>query len=248
MIGRRSGVVFAALALAGCATLPAAQVRNLDDGGAEVRVDEPQSFRALAATVYGDPKLGEALAAAVGRDFDAGLAAGETLTVPSKPDLKRRMSADKKIAGLSASGERAARAGRWEESAEKYRKALELRPEDPEAQRGLGVALHETGRLSEARPLLDAAVRGRPDDVEARYRYGSLLRDLGERDAALVQLNRAVQLDGGHARAAYERALTLHDLERYDDAQAALENFLFAFPADVYVDVARRILEELREP
>ncbi|NNE43406.1 MAG: tetratricopeptide repeat protein, partial [Gemmatimonadetes bacterium] len=95
---------------------------------------------------------------------------------------------------------------------------------------------------------LESAARLRPADAEARYRLGALLRDLGKREAALAELDEAVRVDRTHPRAAYERALALHDLGRYADAEKALEDFLFAFPADPFTDVARRMLEELRAP
>ena len=75
----------------------------------------------------------------------------------------------------------------------------------------------------------------------------SVLRDAGDLDAALVELEAAVKQDGTHARAAYERAHTLNDLGQYASAEKAFENFVFAFPADPFIDEARRALEELRE-
>ncbi|NNE43990.1 MAG: hypothetical protein HKN12_07260, partial [Gemmatimonadetes bacterium] len=94
---RMAALVLAACA-AGCATLPAAQVQKLEGGGFRVDVEEAQSFRALAATVYGDPKLGDGLAASLDMAPTDSLEAGASLTLPSRDRLEDEMERAGRVA------------------------------------------------------------------------------------------------------------------------------------------------------
>ncbi|MHC4822121.1 MAG: hypothetical protein ACYTDX_10430, partial [Planctomycetota bacterium] len=128
------------LALAACGALPRATVKPVD-GQLLVQVEEAQSFRALAVTVYNDVQLARAVADVAGLPYEHGVEAGAVLNLPTKKALKEHVAGDKKADSLFDEGEREARRGEWGKAAAKYREALEVRPERADIRQGLGVAL-----------------------------------------------------------------------------------------------------------
>jgi tetratricopeptide (TPR) repeat protein len=236
-----------ALVGAGCATLPAARVEVAPDGSLLVQVQEDQSFRALALSVYDDAELGRPIAESQGLAFEEGVKAGTTLALPPKRDLVRRVEGDQRARKLLAEGEAAGRQGRWGEAVERLREARAIRPELEHVRLRLGEALLRTGETEESLALLREEAARRPDDAEARHALGAVLLERGENEAALVELDQAVRRDEHSARAAYDRARALQRLGRVEEARRAWQRFLYAFPADAWADTARRNLAELGE-
>jgi len=63
-----------------------------------------------------------------------------------------------------------------------FTKALEIRPNYPEAQNNLGVALARQGRLNEAIAHFNEALRLKPDYVQARANLELALQMMSEAD------------------------------------------------------------------
>lgn len=102
------------------------------------------------------------------------------------------------------------------------RRAVELRPEDPDLLVNLAVAKSELGHVREAVELYRTVVDLRPDHAETRDNLGNALADLGEVEEAAEQYRRALSIRPGFARARYHLALVKR-FERDDPDRDAIE-------------------------
>ncbi len=96
-----------------------------------------------------------------------------------------------------------------EEEADCYRRALELRPDYPEAHVNLAVLLRARGDAAGAGQHYREALRVRPEHPEAHYNYAILLAGRGNAKASLEHLEEALRLrpDYGDAHHAYANLL-----------------------------------------
>ncbi|MGD1924515.1 MAG: tetratricopeptide repeat protein [Paracoccaceae bacterium] len=87
------------------------------------------------------------------------------------------------------------RAKEWDKAEADFRKALELRPEQPDVLNYLGYSLVEFGlKLDEAEEMIEKAVEQRPDDGYIVDSLGWVLYRFGEFERAVEHLERAVEL------------------------------------------------------
>lgn len=87
------------------------------------------------------------------------------------------------------------REDRWPEAEADFRKALELRPDQPQVLNYLGYSLVEMQtNLDEALDMIERAVAGQPDSGYIVDSLGWVFYRLGRYDEALVQMERAVEL------------------------------------------------------
>ena len=63
----------------------------------------------------------------------------------------------------------------WQLAADMWRKAIEYRPEDPDANYNLGMALIDLGDPAGAEPYFRTAVANAPEDPETHYGLGRSL-------------------------------------------------------------------------
>jgi tetratricopeptide (TPR) repeat protein len=236
---------------AGCAPYPGALVSDSGGGDLRVEVRDAQSFEALARFLYGDARLGPAVAQLSGLPYDEGVPAGVVLSLPPKPAVERHSQEEAKAESLLKKGRSALAAGKFDDAAEKLEAARELRPERSDVLLLLGTAHMRAQRLDEASPLLERAARQRPGDPEARYALGTLYRRQDRLPDALFELEAAIDAlgeGGGNPRISYDHALTLQELGRRTEARDAFQRFLYEFPSDPWAENARRNLEELGKP
>src|SRR4051812_410720 len=93
------------------------------------------------------------------------------------------------------SGRAAAQAGRYQDAAQEFRRALAVRPESVEARVNLGSMLARVGDRSGAMEQFREALRTDPDNVTAHFNLGAMLADVadgGTPDEARVHLEAAV--------------------------------------------------------
>jgi hypothetical protein len=90
-----------------------------------------------------------------------------------------------------------------------YRRAIELRPQLPEAHYNLGNTLHSLERLEEAAASFERALELRPEYAEAHYNLGCVLEDLGRLDEAIVRIDRALEIKPDYSQARFGQALAL---------------------------------------
>jgi tetratricopeptide (TPR) repeat protein len=104
-----------------------------------------------------------------------------------------------------------------------FRDALRLDPDDPVAHHGLGVVLHNVGRLEESTAEFREAVRRRPDDAASRGYLGDLLLKF-KRDyaAAAAEFREALRLKPDAADARHGLVVALENLGKLDEASAEL--------------------------
>ncbi len=113
-----------------------------------------------------------------------------------------------------------------EESLAAFKKAVELNPESPIANKETGEALARAGSLAEAKPYYEKAVSLSPDDADARFNLGLCLSGSGEPEAAFAQFEKAVELKPGSADAYYQLGLSCLNLQKNERAIAAFESYL----------------------
>ncbi|HEV7507497.1 MAG TPA: tetratricopeptide repeat protein [Thermoanaerobaculia bacterium] len=89
-------------------------------------------------------------------------------------------------------GRVAAQAGRYQDAAQEFRRALAVRPESVEARVNLGSVLALAGDRSGAMEQLREALRLDPANFTAHFNLGSLLAEGGTREEARVHLEAAV--------------------------------------------------------
>jgi predicted O-linked N-acetylglucosamine transferase (SPINDLY family) len=91
--------------------------------------------------------------------------------------------------------------GRLEEAAASFRRARDVKPDDPEGHCALGFVLQELGRLDEAALSYLRALDLKPDHAEAYNNLGNTLRRQGRLDQAITCFRRALDLKPGYAQA-----------------------------------------------
>src|ERR1700736_6330004 len=87
----------------------------------------------------------------------------------------------------------------WDQAITKYRKALELEPNDAFTHYNLALALKYKGDERQAVDEFEATLRLKPKWADAHYGLGATRYDLHDQDAALKELRTAVELDPVHA-------------------------------------------------
>ena len=123
------------------------------------------------------------------------------------------------------------RAGRIEEAASAYRRALLVQPEFAEAHNNLGDVQLELGQLAEALASLRRAVAIRPDFAQAHANLGKVLRRLGQFEQAQLSCRRAIELKPDWADAHNCLGTALMSLARIDEALVSFASAL-AIDAD----------------
>lgn len=92
------------------------------------------------------------------------------------------------LANLRVTRERSREADLWAEP--HFREAVRIRPDKPEAYRGLGNVLRRTGRLDEALAVYEAGLARAPQHGPLLYGLATAQWQKGDRDAALATLYR----------------------------------------------------------
>lgn len=112
----------------------------------------------------------------------------------------------------------------------------EFAPRHPTGLMARAKALKQLERTDEALPLARQAVALAPRSAEAHNVLGQILQAVGDPDEALAQFDQAVELPGSVAEEALiGRATLLMECGRKDEAVAAFDRALAAYPGSVRV-------------
>lgn len=134
----------------------------------------------------------------------------------------------------------------FEPARQALRLALELNPEQPEAQNLLGLLAVQQGNSGEAETRFREAIRRRPDYAEAHTNLGNVLGENGDFAQAEFHFQRAVDLDPSSAAAhrGYGSILALR--HSYNPALAEFRRAALLDPrnAEVYDDLAELLLAQ----
>ena len=114
---------------------------------------------------------------------------------------KNRGNDAQRCSGPQLSWPRPGRQWTFDEAIAQYRKALEIRPDYPEAHNHLGNALAGGGRLDEAIADYRKALKIKPDFAEAHSNLGNVLARQGRSDEAIVEYRTALKVNPDYADA-----------------------------------------------
>ncbi|QNJ15858.1 TPR repeat-containing protein [Synechococcus sp. A18-40] len=116
--------------------------------------------------------------------------------------------------------------GRFDELVELLKKALQLKPNYPEAHYNLGIALKEQGNLDAAIASHNTALQLKPNYPEAHYNLGNALKEQGDLDAAIASFNTALQLKPNYPEAHNNLGIALMEQGNLDAAIASYNKAL----------------------
>ncbi len=136
----------------------------------------PDVYVAIGDMLRGDKKYAESAAA-----YDS--------AIKASPEGKANLWALYYSRGISYERDK-----KWDLAEKDFRKALELKPDEPNVLNYLGYSYLDRGeKLAEARKLIEAAYAKRPDAAEIMDSLGWMFYTVGEYDKAVQQLERAVE-------------------------------------------------------
>ena len=116
------------------------------------------------------------------------------------------------------SGKTAARAGRFADAAQEFRRALAARPESVEARVNLGAMLANLGDRAGAIEQFREALKRDPENVTSHFNLATLLATGPERQEALAHIEAALARRPEDAEARRLRAQLLRDAGRPEEA------------------------------
>jgi Tfp pilus assembly protein PilF len=122
--------------------------------------------------------------------------------------------------------------GNRQDTASFYRRAVELRPDNPRYRLGLALFLLHLNAFQEARPLLEELCVQDPDNPEVLVGMARLRVEAGHHDAARDLLDRALKIRPNHAQALTETAKLAFRSEELASAEDYLNRALAADPTE----------------
>jgi Tfp pilus assembly protein PilF len=137
-------------------------------------------------------------------------------------------------------------AGRVDEAAEAFSKALRLNPGSAKAHASLATILIGKGKLDEAHTHYEQALRIEPNDAEYHSGYAYLLEQLGQDDQAAAECEAAIRLAPKSAQAWYSYGAFLEKHGKLDDAMTQYRQALRVDPrlVDAQIDLGTALLEK----
>ena len=118
-----------------------------------------------------------------------------------------------------------------------YDRALEIKPDYPDAWYNRGIALGNLGRFEQAIASYDRALEFKPDYPDVWYNRGIALDNLGRFEQAIASYDRAIKINSNYANAYYNKACC-YGLQ--NNVELAIENLQRAINLDVkYQDLAK---------
>ena len=112
--------------------------------------------------------------------------------------------------------------GRLDELIENLRKALEIKPNYPDAHNNLGFALQQKGDLTAAITSYNTALKLKPNYPEAHNNLGFALQQKGDLSAAITSYNTALSLKPNYPEAHNNLGIALKE---YGDLSAAITSY-----------------------
>lgn len=106
----------------------------------------------------------------------------------------------------------------WDSAVKSYKRALEFKPNYPEAYNNLGFALYVTGRYKEAKKNLRKAIKYEKDYAEAYNNLGNVLYREGRLVEAIKNFSKSIYLEPLFSKAINNKGIILYAQRRYDEA------------------------------
>jgi tetratricopeptide (TPR) repeat protein len=158
-----------------------------------------------------------------GNSADAYQLAGATLLQMNeferaRHNLEAALRLDPKLPGIyTMVGEARDKTGRTSEAESAFLKALQVSPDDFEANLYVGGILYKRRDLDKAKPYLDKALKLKPKDTMARYESAMLESASGQYEAAALKLEQLVKDDPEWLEPHVELASLYYKLHRPQD-------------------------------
>lgn len=131
-----------------------------------------------------------------------------------------------------AQGWAAYQAGRLEDAAALYQKALDRNPTDRSIQYDLGCLLAQTGKLPQAKMLLSALADQAPN-AEVYAALGQVHEQLDDGESAQASLENALQLEPENAKTLWRLSRVLLRMDKPAQAELLLQRLLAIEPTHV---------------
>ncbi|PYS22978.1 MAG: hypothetical protein DMF72_11115 [Acidobacteria bacterium] len=167
------------------------------------------------------------------------IAANEKLTVNPNDDQALNTRAIARI-----------RLGRYQEAYEDVRRAVELKPANPDFQANLGYVLWKLGRLNEAINAERAALKLDDKNTIAHYQLGRFLLRVGQEkdlNEAIAELRKTLQLDPRQYEARFELIAGYRELGNLAEAAAQVDVLQDSRPTDPRVFYVTALLDTDRK-
>jgi len=110
------------------------------------------------------------------------------------------------------------REGNFNEVVNKYRKIIEIEPNNCKAYNNLGNALKELGKLEEATTSYQQAIKIEPNYTKAYFNLGNILNDLNKFKEAISSLLLALKIDPNYKEAHNCLAISYKKLGKFEKA------------------------------
>jgi tetratricopeptide (TPR) repeat protein len=148
------------------------------------------------------------------------------------------------VLGWQALGWVLQQTGRLADALAARRKAVELMPDDAEANFNLAIVLIGLGQLAEAEASCRRAIALKPDHAEAHCNLGSVLMGLGRLSEAEAHSRQAIALKPNLAQAYCNLGNALRDLGRLDEAEISCREAIALDPnlAEAHCNLANTLL------
>ncbi|WP_249267949.1 tetratricopeptide repeat protein [Microcystis aeruginosa FBCC-A68] len=114
----------------------------------------------------------------------------------------------------------------YEQAIASWDRALEIKPDDPDAWFIRGFALYNLGRFEQAIASYDQALEIKPDDPDAWFIRGFALYNLGRFEQAIASYDQALEFKPDYHQAWYGRGNALGNLGRFEQAIASYDQAL----------------------
>ena len=108
--------------------------------------------------------------------------------------------------------------GNFNEVVNKYRKIIEIEPNNCKAHNNLGNALKELGKLEEATASYQQAIKIEPNYTKAYFNLGNILNDLSKFKEAISSLLLALKIDPNYKEAHNCLAISYKKLGKFEKA------------------------------
>ena len=108
--------------------------------------------------------------------------------------------------------------GNFKEVADRYKKIVEIEPNNYKAHNNLGNALKEIGKFKEAATSYRQAVKIKPDYTKAHFNLGNILNDFGKFKEAISSLLVALKINPNYNEAHNCLAISYKKLSKYERA------------------------------
>lgn len=105
-------------------------------------------------------------------------------------------------------------------------KAVQLSPQDAEAQNNLGIILTNLGRLEESVASYRRALQISRNYAQAHSNLGATLQKLGRLEEAEASYRQALRIDPNYVKAHGNLGAIMHELKRLDEAEASYRRAL----------------------